>query len=60
MATYTTTDQLLKNAVPGPYHAVKDERGHWHVSGAVDRVWTDEATVRAAVDALNKIAGHDD
>ncbi len=50
---YTKLDQELAHAVPGPYHAVKDDNGIWHVSGNPARVTTNEATVRAAVRALN-------
>lgn len=57
---YSKHEQLMKNALPGPYHAVADDNGVWHVSAAPHRVWTDEATVRAAVAALNQIASHDD
>lgn len=50
----TTVDHLLRKAVPGPYHAVKDWDGELYISGAPDRVVCNAETIELAVLGLER------
>jgi vacuolar-type H+-ATPase subunit I/STV1 len=53
-------DHLLRKAVPGPYHVVRDVWGDAYISGAPDRIWCNDETIELAVAGLERFRAEAD